>query len=108
MIIWDELGQDRFRTIHQTYYKRCCVIIIVFDLSEPDTIVKSLFDYLKSELGKNEHFIYLVGNKLDKTKEFLEEYRKIAKILLDSGIIDKYFEVSAKTGEGIEHFYKYL
>ena len=48
--------------------------------------------------------IYLVGNKLDITLEYLEEYREKAKLLIDSGEIDKYFEVSARSGEGIEQF----
>ena len=40
--------------------------------------------------------------------EYLEDYRKKVKILIDSGVIDKYFEVSAKTGEGIKQFFKEL
>ena len=38
----------------------------------------------------------------------IENYRKEAKKLIDKGIINKYFEVSAKTNEGIDIFLKHL
>ena len=47
--------------------------------------------------------MYLVGNCCDVVynKNIFLECRKKAKRLIDSGIINKYFEVSAKTGEGL-------
>ena len=45
--------------------------------------------------------IYLVGNKLELTIN-TDNFRKKAKELISKKVIDKYFEVSAKTGEGIE------
>ena len=79
-----------------------------FDLSSSDIINNSLLAEAKRESGPNRNLIYLLGNKLDISKEYLEEHRKKAKILIDSGVIDKYFEVSAKTREGIDHFFKIL
>ena len=50
-----------------------------------------------------------MGNKLDiASKELLEIYRQKSKILIDTGKIDKYFEISAKTGEGLNDFSKIL
>ena len=108
MTIWDTCGQERFRSLLKKYYTNCDVIIYVFNLSEPDTIDKSLLTESKRVSGPNRSLIYLLGNKLDISMEYLEEYRKKARILIDIGVIDKYFEVSAKTGEGIKQFFKAL
>ena len=95
--------------IKNKYFKNSDVVIIVFDLSISDIILdKSLFDVVKRDSETNENIIYLVGIQLDITKGYIEEHRKQEKILLDSSLIDKYFEVSSKTGEGFEQFYKIL
>ena len=108
MTIWDTSGNERFRSLRKKYYTNWDVIIYVFDLSKRDTIDKSLLTEAKRISGPNKNLIYLLGNKLDISMEYLEEYRKKVKILIDNGVIDKYFEVSAKTGEGIKQFFKAL
>ena len=52
----------------------------------------------------------MVGNKLDleEGKKNIEKYRLQAKKLIDRGRINKYFELSAKTGEGIDFFLRIL
>ena len=109
LAIWDTSWQEIFRALPHKYFKNSDVIIIVFDLSISDIILdKSLFDVVKRDSETNENIIYLVGIQLDITKGYIEEHRKQEKILLDSSLIDKYFEVSSKTGEGFEQFYKIL
>ena len=100
-------GNHDSRKIRRYYYKNADIIIIVFDLSMlPE---KDFIDVLITEIKEvisnhKEKIIYLVGNKLDITEEYLDIHRKRAKIAIDSGIIHKYFEVSAKTGKGINFF----
>ena len=53
-------------------------------------------------------YIYLVLTKIDICEKDLNQFRKIAQKLIIDGIIYRYFEVSSKTGEGIESFRKCL
>ena len=108
MILWDTSGQKRFRAFTKRFYLKINIIILVFDLTNPDTFDESLLDEIKENSGSNRSLIYLLGNRLDIAVESLEEYRNKAKILIDRGVIDKYFEISAKTGEGFEQFSKIL
>lgn len=111
LTIFENPGQERFRNIPKKYYRNVDIIIIVFDLSEEDNFNKNLtlFDDIKKNSETKKHLIYLLGNKLDKaSKELLEIYRQKSKVLIDTGKIDKYFEISAKTGEGINDFSKIL
>ena len=111
LTIFENPGQERFRNLPKKYYRNVDIIIIVFDLSEEDNFNKNLtlFDDIKKNSETKKHLIYLLGNKLDKaSKELLEIYRQKSKVLIDTGKIDKYFEISAKTGEGINDFSKIL
>ena len=53
--------------------------------------------------------IYMMGNKLDLinkyekiNKDYLEKNKNIIINAIKSNLVDKYFEISAKTGEGID------
>ena len=104
MIIYDTSGAERFRAISYGYIKKVDIIIIVFDLSEENSIDDWFFDDIKKNSNAKKKVIYLVGNKLDKDLMYIDDYRIKAQNLIDNGIINKYFEVSAKTGEGIDNF----
>ena len=45
---------------------------------------------------------------MEEAKKNIEKYKLQAKKLIDRGRINKYFELSAKTGEGIDLFQKHL
>ena len=104
--IWDTNGNYRLFNMIGSFYKGTDIFIIVFDLSQKNVSIfeERLNKKIKEQENYKEKLIYLVGNKLDITLEYLEEYREKAKLLIDSGEIDKYFEVSARSGEGIEQF----
>ena len=108
MILWDSSGTDRLRASAKMIYHKNDIIILVFDLTNPNTLDDSLLDEIKKNSGSNRNLIYLLGNKLDIDMEYLKECRNKAKILIDSGVVDKYFEISAKTGKGFEQFSKIL
>ena len=58
--------------------------------------------------GNSDKKIYLVGNKLDIGYDNLQKYRNKAKKLIDRGLINRYFEISAKTNEGINELFNIL
>lgn len=84
-------------------------MIYIYDLSEYKTIVdNNIFNYIKdiyytyyNHLNCNKNLFYLVGTKLDIGRDNIEKYREEVKLLLERKVIDFAFEVSSKTGEGI-------
>ena len=110
MKIRDTSGKERFSSIYYNYYNKTDIFIIVFDLSEGIKDINCLIGAIEHIKKKsNEHLIYLLGNKLDLFDEsIIEESRRISNDLIKNNIIDKYFEVSAKTGEGIDNFFNTL
>lgn len=107
--LFDSAGAERYQSISLNYVKTSEIIIYLFDLSKDDEIKESFINSIK-ENNNNKKLIYLIGNKLDleEAKENIEKYRLQAKKLIDRGRINKYFELSARSGEGIDFFLKHL
>ena len=98
--IWDTAGQDKFRSISQSYIRNGDAIILVYDITSDDTFqhVTTWMDAIHN-MAKQDVPIILVGNKTDMENErriTTEEGQKLAekyKILFK--------EVSAMTGDGV-------
>lgn len=102
LTIWDTAGQERFRTLTSSYYRGAQGVILVYDISKPES-----FSQLRQWLHEVETYStypqivkLLVGNKLD-----LESERKVTKaegqaFAKEQGMV--FMECSAKTSQGIE------
>ena len=98
--LWDTAGQDKFRAITRNYYKGASGIILIFDVTNVKSYenIKKWINEIKEEISEKVAIV-LIGNKIDNVQE-----RKITKEQGDklaSEIGVKFFETSAKTGEGI-------
>ena len=98
--LWDTAGQDKFRAITRNYYKGASGIILIFDVTNIKSYenIKKWINEIKEEISEKVAIV-LIGNKIDNMQE-----RKISKEQGDklaSEIGVKFFETSAKTGEGI-------
>lgn len=71
--IWDTAGQERFRTLTSSYYRGAHGIILVYDVTRPET-----FEHLEQWLGEvqmycpagGKHVVkLLVGNKTDRIED---------------------------------------
>ena len=99
--IWDSAGQERFRTIVNTYYRGAHGIAVVYDITDRESFGR-LPDWLKdvSELAEPNSKKLIVGTKLD-----LEEKRKVP-IETVSNFSEmnnlQYIETSSKTGQNVE------
>jgi Ras-related protein Rab-1A len=99
--IWDTAGQERFRTITSSYYRGAHGIIIVFDITNPET-------FTNCEMWLNEVQRYASENAkriLVGTKSDLADRRKVAfsdaqEFTEKHGM--EYIETSAKTGANVE------
>ena len=97
--IWDTAGQERFRTITASYYRGAHGIIVVFDLSDPES-----FSNVKQWLIESDHYSRqcisktLVGNKSDlKRYVSTDEASNYAESM---GM--NYIETSAKNADNID------
>ena len=98
-------GMEKFHFIKIQYLKSSNIIIYVIDVSElGNNINETYLNDLFENSTKDYKFIYLVLTKIDICKNDIEPYRKQAQKLIVDGMIFRYFEVSSKTGEGIESF----
>ncbi|XP_054734391.1 ras-related protein Rab-36 isoform X2 [Anastrepha obliqua] len=105
---WDTAGQERFKCIAQAYYRHANVIIVVFDMSKPETL-KSTAKWLKSALAVNTiqmPLTFLVGTKSDLLSK--EEFVRVERLAADiaEGIKAEYWSVSARTGYKIVDFFQ--
>ena len=108
--LWDTAGQERFKSLTPNYFKNAEGVMLTYDLTNMESFenLKYWINSIKTNLGDKNIFIpiIIVGNKLDK-----EDERKITKENADKlskEYNDKYFETSAKTGEGVDDAFRDL
>ena len=102
--LWDTAGQERFKSLTPNYFKNAEGVIITYDITSSQSFenLKFWINSIKTNLGEKNIIIpiIIVGNKLDMedmrdiTREEAEKFAKENKY--------KYFETSAKTGEGVD------
>ena len=103
--VWDTAGEERYRSITNAYYRGAEGILIVFDLTNEESF-KSIQNWINEVTvftGKDVIIICL-GNKCDLKKEIskntIDEFKKKTNLEI--------FNVSAKTGEGVEEAFKHI
>eukprot|EP01137_Pigoraptor_chileana_P021883 Opistho-2@86152 len=109
--VWDTAGQERFKSIARSYFRGAHAIMVVFDLSDPQTLTSTqrwLDDAIR-ENPRRSLLVFLVGNKRDKVKgasslppgqPALPDGLRVA-----GEMGAEYWEVSASTGENIERLF---
>ena len=102
--IWDTAGQERFRTLTSSYYRGAHGVLLVYDVTRPET-----FQHLTQWLSEIEMYSpnggksvvkLLVGNKSD-----LEADRAVATAEGEAWARSKgmlFLESSAKSGEAVK------
>ena len=102
--LWDTAGQERFRALTPNYLRNAEGVMLIYDITSTESFedLKSWLDSLKTHFGEKNIFIpiVIVGNKID-----LGDMREIEKnnaIKFANKYNYKYFEASAKTGEGVD------
>lgn len=103
--LWDTAGQERFRTITTHYYRGANGVMVVFDLSSRQTF-QEITGWIKNilQLGDRDVYFILVGNKNDLERQV---QRSEAESLAEK-YNARYFEMSAKTGDGVTEAFMHL
>ena len=106
---WDTAGQERFATLVASYYRGSQIMLFVFDLTRKESFLSIENRWTKhskwlpnEETGAypQETMAYLIGNKLDESKK-REVAKEEAMNYAKTHGMHGYFELSAKTGEGV-------
>ena len=102
--IWDTAGQERFKALTQSYFRNAEGVMLAYDVTKSESYdnLKDWIASIKKNLeGKNIFLpLIIVGNKID-----MEESREVEKESAEQFATEnnyKYFETSAKTGEGVD------
>lgn len=105
---WDVPGEERFKFIAQSYYKDSNVIVVVFDLTRPSTLM-SATKWMKESLAANiktDPIRFLVGTKSDllskKVLEGIEAHANLIAHEMDA----EYFSVSSREGTEVNNLFK--
>ena len=108
--LWDTAGQERFKSLTPNYFKNAEGVILTYDITKTESFenLKYWMNSIETNLGDKKIFIpiIIVGNKLD-----MEDMREITKENADNLSKEynyKYFETSAKTGEGVDDAFRDL
>ena len=101
--LWDTIGQEKYRPFAAPFIKKAHCIILGYDVTRRhsfDSIRDFWYNFVKEKAERDNILIYLVGNKIDLYlhEQVTDEEGKS----LANDLNMKFFEVSAKTGEGID------
>ncbi|XP_075784896.1 LOW QUALITY PROTEIN: ras-related protein Rab-35-like, partial [Pelodiscus sinensis] len=101
--IWDTAGQERFRTITSTYYRNTHGVIIVYDVTNPESFV-NVKRWLH-EIGQNCDSVckVLVGNKCEDSARRQVEAADARRFSEQMGV--RLFETSAKENLNVEEMF---
>ena len=106
--LYDTKEGDKYQLNEIINFKTINIVIFIFNLCTLEEIDDESIDFVKKQLSENS-MIYFVGNKIDICEqEIIEKHRNKIKILINKNKINKYFELSAKTMEGVNNFIKNL
>lgn len=108
--IWDTAGQESFRSITKSFYRRADGILLVYDATTYSSFKNS--GYWLDEIKKNtpqEVVIYLIGNQVDlvgsedgKRQVTFEEGQNMK----ESKKLNGFLEISAKTGFNVSETFE--
>ena len=108
--IWDTGGQEKFRSMASLYYKDAVAAILVFDLSNKESL--DSLNYWVKELNENvdntNFVISLAGNKSDLSNEMKQVSYNDGKNFCKDNDISIFYETSAKTGTGVKELFTAL
>jgi len=110
---WDVAGQEKFRSIVQSYFRSASGALLVFDLSSRDSFqqldnwITNLYEYGGYREGIKP-ILLLVGNKVDYADR--SNIRAINQDEIDAFMekygINTYLETSAKTGQNVDKIFE--
>ena len=94
LLVWDTVGQEKFRAIPSKFYRNCDGILLFFDLENPDSFnnISKWIQDINDNNNETNCILYLLGNKIDLSRKISLEQANLKAKELNV----KYFEISCK------------
>ncbi|KAL0220397.1 hypothetical protein RCL1_000251 [Eukaryota sp. TZLM3-RCL] len=105
--IWDTAGHERFEAMSRIYYRGAKAAIVCFDVTDKVTFERTLFWINQLQGNEPGTLVYICATKVD-----LLEGNGVRAVPQSSvnevaqRVNGKYFETSAKTGQGIDELFQ--
>lgn len=98
--LWDIAGSDRFKSMSTLFYRDSDIILVVYDMSNPNsfTNIREWLRHIKEHINNHPSF-WLIGNKSDLVSNIDDTFIKV--YCEESGFDASYF-VSAKTYHNLD------
>lgn len=112
--LWDTAGQERYRSLAPMYYRGATVAIIVYDITQPDSLVRARewAMELQYKMPGKQCGLVLVGNKCDLGVVDHDMAAAAEEVVRDHSVIGadpvQHRLVSAKTGDGVEELFVHV
>ena len=105
--LWDTAGEEKFRSMLPMYYKDARGALITYDIGSLKSFesVEYWVNALDDNVKKDNCVLVLVGNKIDIDESEKQVSRDVAQKYAEHHNM-LFFEVSAKTGEGVGELFK--
>ena len=107
--LWDTGGQEKFRAMAGLYYKDAVAAILVYDVSNPESL--DSLEYWVKELNENASeniVISIAGNKCDLPNEEKKITYNHGKQFCKDNNVTIFYETSAKSGFGVKDLFTTL
>ena len=106
--IWDTAGEERYRSLTKGFFKNGEGIIIVYDVTNKNSFesLKFWIDSIENNNNLENKIMpaVILGNKIDISNRQVNE-NEAQEFAKNRNY--KYFEVSAKSGQGVDESIKY-
>lgn len=104
LTVWDLAGQQRFAPFRGSFYKGARAVALVFDVTDRQSF-EDLPHWLQEAHGAvPDTYLIVNGNKTDLSRVVATEEGKAYAVSINAA----YVETSAKTGDGVGQFFRYL
>ncbi|XP_066144362.1 ras-related protein Rab-34-like [Euwallacea fornicatus] len=105
--IWDTAGQERFKSIAQSYYRGANAVILMFDLTNCESLANCK-KWASETLASTElhPFIFLVGSKRDLLDRAVYSNMKLHALKFAKELNAEYWSVSSKTGKNVSKLFR--
>ena len=104
--IWDTAGQERFRGLAKNYFRGAHGFIFTYDITSKESFSKLkgwIRDAKEKIQDENSFKMIIVGNKKDREEQREVDFKTLENFAKEKNV--NYYEVSAKTGEGIDKIF---
>lgn len=104
--IWDTAGQESFRSITRSFYRKADGVLLMYDVTNPESFsnCQSWIREIQENVSEQGNVLYLVGNQVD--AEQREVTVQEAQSLTESFKLSGFKETSAKTGLNVDEVFQ--